>query len=44
LTGHSKSKFPHWLPNGIDELVRMAKKNELKILSQNYLKNGFAEV
>ena len=44
LTGHSKSKFPHCLPNGIDELVRMAKNNELKILSQNYLKNGFAEV
>jgi hypothetical protein len=44
LTGHSKSKFPHCLPNGINELVRMAKINKLKMLLQNYLKNGFAEV
>jgi hypothetical protein len=44
LTGHSKSKFPHRLPNGINELVRMAKTDQLKMLSQNYLKNGFNEV
>jgi hypothetical protein len=44
LTGHSKSKFPHCLPNGINEFVRMAKINKLKMLSQGYLKNGFAEV
>ncbi len=44
LTGHSKSKFPHCLPNGINVLVRMAKINKLKTLLVTYLKNGFAEV
>ena len=44
LTGHSKSKFAHHLPNVINELVRMAKTDQLKMLSQNYLKNGFDQI
>ncbi|KAI2495724.1 hypothetical protein MHU86_18783 [Fragilaria crotonensis] len=44
LTGHSKSKFPHRSPHGINELVRMGKTDQLKMLSQNYLKNGFDEI
>ena len=44
LTGYSKSKFPHRHPKAIDALVQKAKTHELKLLSQNYLKNGFAEV
>jgi hypothetical protein len=44
LTGYSKSKFPHQHPKAINALVQKAKTNELKFLSQNYLKIGFAEV
>jgi hypothetical protein len=44
LTGYSKSKFPHQHAKAIDALVLKAKTNQLKFLSQNYLKNCFAEV
>ena len=44
LTGYSKSKFPHRLPKKMDALVRKGLTNELQLLSQTYLKNGFAHV
>jgi hypothetical protein len=44
LTGYSKSKFLHRHPKSIDALLQKAKTNELELLSQNYLKNGFSEV
>ncbi|KAI2512006.1 hypothetical protein MHU86_2294 [Fragilaria crotonensis] len=44
LTGYSKSKFPHRLPRKMDTLVRKGLTNELQLLSQTYLKNGFAGV
>ncbi len=44
ITGYSKSKFPHRLPRKIDTLVRKGLTGELQLLSQNYLKNGFAGV
>ena len=44
LTGYSKSKFPHRLPNGINKLVRSGDTIGLKLLSQNYLKSAFADV
>jgi hypothetical protein len=44
LTGYSKSKFPHRLPKKIDALVCKGSSNQLQLLSQNYLKNGFADV
>ncbi len=44
LTGYSKSKFPHRLPKKIDALVCKGSTNQLQLLSQNYLKNGFADV
>jgi hypothetical protein len=44
LTGYSKSKFPHRMPKGINKLVRNGNTMQLKMLSQNYLKNGFDEV
>lgn len=44
FTGYSKSKFRHRLPARIDALVRKGKTEQLQLLSQNYLKNGFADV
>ena len=44
FTGYSKSKFPHRLPRKMDTLVRKGLTGELQLLSQNYLKNGFAGV
>ena len=44
LTGYSKSKFPHRLPRRINRLVACSDTNELQLLSQNYLRNGFDEV
>ena len=44
LTGYSKSKFPHRLPRKMDTLVHKGLTNELQLLSQTYLKNGFARV
>jgi hypothetical protein len=44
LTGYSKSKFPHRLPKTLDALVKKGLTDELKAVSQNYLRNGFAGV
>ena len=44
LTGYSKSKFAHRLPRKMDALVRKGRADELRLLSQNYLKNGFSGV
>jgi hypothetical protein len=44
LSGYSKSNFRHRVPKKIDALVSKGHTVELQLLSQNYLKNGFAEV
>jgi hypothetical protein len=44
LTGYSKSKFPHRLPKKLDALVCKGSTDQLQLLSQHYLKNGFADV
>ena len=44
LTGCSKSKFPHRLPTRINRLVCKSDTDQLQLLSQNYLRNGFDEV
>ena len=44
MSGYSKSNFRHRVPKNIDALVSKGHTSELQSLSQNYLKNGFAEV
>jgi hypothetical protein len=43
LTGYSKSKFPIAFPKN-DTLVCKGSTDQLPLLSQNYLWNGFADV
>ena len=44
LSGYSKSNFRHRVHKKTDALVCKGHTSELQLLSQNYLKNGFAEV
>jgi hypothetical protein len=44
LTGFSKSEFLHCLSRKMDALVYKGLTNELQMLSQTYLKKGFAHV
>lgn len=44
FTGYSKSKYRHRLPHRIDSLVKRGKTEQLQLLSQNYLKSGFADI
>lgn len=43
-TGYSQAKYPHRKPSTIDRLVECGKLNQLKSMSQSYLRNGFARV
>jgi hypothetical protein len=43
-TGYSKAKYPHRKPSVIDRFVEGGKLNQLRLMLQNYLSNGFARV